>query len=533
MEYSKLNKLFNFILVIIVIIIFQNCKTYQFRSNYKDVSSLLHQEGEGKLYLKAHLKNGDVCILRDTWKIDTTKNELIGVGDRYDFNRNKIYNGDIFIPVDSISIFETNKKLNETEIDRLSTLSILTAANVGLFVFCQSNPKMCYGSCPTFYLDEFADFHYADAEGFTNAISPSMKYRDIDALNNPKVLNSNFSITMKNEALETHCLDAIKLLAYPRLEGERIYHSSNNEFYLCNKTYPVSLAIGEEGNITSLLKYDDYNERFSLSDENNMLSEEIIYLDFDSVEAAKDLGLSIHFRQTLMTTYLFYSALGYMGDEISDIFAILERDSTMRNKFDATTQLLGGMKIYLFDEKNNKWIFQNELTETGPIAVNKQFIPFKKPNISSKVKIKIVLNKGLWRIDYVALAGIKQKVNPIELIPISIFHDGIADEAALKNITSDGKYLVSMPGNKYKLNFKLPENNTDYELFLSSKGYYLEWMRSSWIKDKNLLKLKQMVDFPKFFLKREASNFKEYEATMEEQFWNSKIDTKIISCNEK
>lgn len=57
-------------------------------------------------------------------------------------------------------------------------------------------------------------------------------------------------------------------------------------------------------------------------------------------------------------------------------------------------------------------------------------------------------------------------------------------------------------------------------------------MRSHWIKDENIPKLKQMVNNPKRFLKEEAKNFKKYETSMEEAFWNSKIDTKNFSYYE-
>ena len=142
------------------------------------------------------------------------------------------------------------------------------------------------------------------------------------------------------------------------------------------------------------------------------------------------------------------------------------------------------------------------------------------------------MNKGLWRLDYVALTNIKEKVKPIEIAPTSILNKGKLDLTALAEIVNPDKYLISMPGSEYKFNFILPSDNTDYELFLYSKGYYLEWMREHWIKDKDLLKLKQMVDNPKKYLKREAKNYKSYELKMEEEFWNSKIDTKLFSYYE-
>ncbi|MCC6815266.1 MAG: hypothetical protein IT267_02520 [Saprospiraceae bacterium] len=519
---------------VIFILVIQSCVTNYFRYNYTDANSLLHEANNirTKPYLKAHLKNGDVCILKDTWKIDTLTNVLTSYGSKYNFNRIKISEGAISISLDSIAIFETNSKPKNPNAKSIITLSLLAGMDLVLGLVCLANPKACFGSCPTFYINENDNFHYADAEGFSNAISPSMEYFDIDALNGKIGISNTFSITMKNEALETHCVNDVKLLAYPRKRGERVYQSPSNEFYLCENDFPLSQALAHEGNITDLLKFPDRQERFSLSDENNLSCKEEIILNFDKVENTNDLGLILNFRQTLLTTYLFYSSMGYMGDKVSDMFALLESDEKMRKKFDATSKELGDIECYAWSHKTKTWKLQPRINETGPIAINRQFIPLDQLAFNSRIRLKLVLNKGLWRLDYVALTNIKEKVKPIEIAPTSILNKGKLDLTALAEIVNPDKYLISMPGSEYKFNFILPSDNTDYELFLYSKGYYLEWMREHWIKDKDLLKLKQMVDNPKKYLKREAKNYKSYELKMEEEFWNSKIDTKLFSYYE-
>ena len=135
-------------------------------------------------------------------------------------------------------------------------------------------------------------------------------------------------------------------------------------------------------------------------------------------------------------------------------------------------------------------------------------------------------------MDYLALTNIKEKVKPLEIAPSSILDKGKIDHKALSSINDPKKYLISMPGSAYKFNFDLPKHTDDYELFLHTKGYYLEWMREHWIKDKNLLKLRQMVEQPKKYLRVEAEAYKRYETNMEQEFWNSKIDTKIFSYYE-
>ena len=534
MKRFKLTPLRFISIFIITIVFFQACKTYYFRSDYKHANELLHSAKnlETKPFLKAHLKNGDVCILKDSWQIDTIQNVISGNGMRYNFNRVKTFEGKIKINLDSVALYETNKKLKNTETDRITALTILAVADLLGAIACATNPKACFGSCPTFYINENDNYHHSNAEGFSSAILPSLEYADIDALDNKTISNRNFSITMKNEAAETHCVKNVKLLAYPREKGQKIYQSPHNDFYLCKNTYKINDASGENGDISPLLKDKDQKEWFSLSDENNMNSKENIYVDFDNIKDEKNLGLIINFRQTLMTTYLIYNAMGYMGDEVSDFFAKAERSKTINNKLkNGLNKILGNIDIYAWNENKQKWSFQGSFNEIGPIAINHQLIPLKNSANHSKLKLKIVLNKGYWRIDYLALTNIAKKVKPIELYPKSVLNKNKLDSKALEEINSPDKYLVSMPGDKYKLNFVLPKNN-DYELFVYSKGYYLEWMRKSWYKHKNLLKLNQMFNHPKKYLKSEAKNYKRYESLMEEIFWNSKLQSDKKSCYE-
>lgn len=519
--------------IIILSCLINCCTVYKFRSNYKDIESLeastdsINQQP----YLKAHLNNGEVCVFSGSWAVDSVLNTLNGIGYKYDFNRKNIQEGVLSIPLDEVVIFETNRALGSNEHRRIRALTILTGIDVSIGAFCLANPKACFGSCPTFYIDENVDLHHADAEGFSSAVLPSMEYFDIDALDNTALNSNTFSLTMKNEAFETHCINDIKLLAYPRNPGQRIYQSPDNEFFLCEGFYELD---DNEMNkpSTQLLSEQDNHEFFSLTDEKNIHAREEIILNFHQIKNTEDLGLLIDFRQSLLSTYLFYSSMGYMGNDVGHFFTKLELDEALRMKIKDAIDLLGGIDIYLFNEENSNWELQNSCYEAGPIAVNKQLIPLQKTTPSSDVKIKIVLNKGLWRIDYVALSKIKKKVDPIEISPGSILNKGVNDARAMKEIDDPENYLISFPGNEYTFTFELPENDTDYELFLYSKGYYLEWMRNNWLKDKNLFKLNLLLKNPEKYYRKEARKYKEYENTMEEVFWSSRINTKTYNAYE-
>jgi hypothetical protein len=527
--------------IISVIVIFtgllfysSGCGKFYFRSEYKNANELLHDSRllSTKPFLKAHYKNGNVCVLYDTWQITNSGDVVQGKGTLYDFNRRRMFDGNYSIAVDSVAIFESNVKIDNPEAGRVAALTVLIGID-GLFgLICLSNPKACFGSCPTFYVNPNDQFHYSDAEGFSSAISPNMEYGDIDALRVTSSRQQNFTIFMKNEALETHCIKDIKLLAYPIQEGQSVFQTNHDAFLRCGKSHHPVKAIGEEGDVTDLLSVDDRLERFSLTDPKNLSSKEEIYISFDQLNHGKKYGLLIDFRQTLLTTFLIYNAIGYMGDEVGDFFARIERGENVQQKLKSgIMKELGEIEVHVWDDKAGDYVYQGGLFETGPIAINRQLVPFEIQPSKGNMKLKLVLNKGLWRIDCTKLVELQTEVQPIVIIPSKIFKQDSTGGTQLHLDDLKKQHLVSLPSDLYEWTFNLPDPNQDYQLFLYSKGYYLEWMRSSWLKDKNLLLLRKIIENPAAYLKDQARQYKIYEQHMEHEFWGSRIDIKSISSN--
>lgn len=508
------------------------CSNYQFRSSYRSANDLLHDMNKIKEqpFLKAHHASGRVYVLGQDWRFDTLKSMIIGKGILYDFNRKVLSQGVLEFSIDSILIFETNRKIVNPESSRITALSILTGVNLAIGVLCYTNPKVCFGSCPTFYMDGHSNIHQADAEGFSNAIAPSLEYTDIDALNNPQ-LNGKFALTMKNEALETHVVRQVNLLAVPRIAGQTILHARNNTFYSNEAMYkPIAVNDGQQTVINKLLQSEG-DEWFSLADENNMSSKQELIAEFDVPEGSGKVGLSIHFRQTLMTTYLIYSALQYMGDEVSDVFATIESNPQLRNDLNKGIHgELGEIEVWYWNKATSAWELQGSVYETGPIAINKQVVPFTVM-AEGKTRIKLRLNRGLWRIDQISLASGLKEVQPIELQPSEVYYKGHKDATALAKLTKPEELLLSMPGDEFRMVYHLPDTS-DYALFISSRGYYLQWMRDNWVDMKNMRKLRTMITQPAKYLRAEAKAYKSYEAAMEDAFWNSRIDTKTVNYYE-
>jgi len=266
----------------------------------------------------------------------------------------------------------------------------------------------------------------------------------------------------------------------------------------------------------------DHRERFSASDSDNLASREVIEMSFENVTEG-DHGLIIGCRQTLLTTYLFYQSLAYLGKSAGYFAAKIENgDKALQNKVNKVWEVLGGIEIFI-RESDGKWKKVDQIGEMGPLATDVHLVklPFTG---TRKIDIKLRLTKGLWRIDYLALGKIEQKIDAIIIEPSFVVSENCANsnEKAKALLKNPDDPLVTLPGDTYDLVYSMPDISSDYEIYLHSKGYYIEWMRETWLAEENHKRAALLFGFPKLFMKMAANDFKNVEPSMEESFWNSK-----------
>jgi hypothetical protein len=514
-------------IILLIMVALFSCRHYvsnSFRQTYTDFDEVGDKDPARVPFFKIHFENGEVSVL-EKWDLNEPRDTISGEGLLYDFNRNVIKEGALAFSVDEIAIVETNQlaAIQSKDQGRIAALSILTGANVALDIFCITNPKACFGSCPTFYVDENSDIHAANAEGFSSSTAPCLEKADLDPLQY-STASETFFLTMKNEAMETHMVNKLSLEAVLKNKDEKVYVDKNNNYYTSNQLYQPKAARVEKEDIKQNISAIDEQAYFSTTDSTDLFAQEEIILDFDQLPEG-EYGIVLNYRQTLLTTFLFYTGLSLMGDEVGDFVAKMETNSFVRQMVINHFDHFGKIKISSWDAANNRWNFIEELDEKGPIAKNLILVPVsqQKP-VNGKLKIKLELTKGLWRLDYLALSLIADKVEPVKISPSSIEVIDGADYTLEEVMNDDDSYLISFPGNEFKFKFDLPEmaENKNYELFLSSKGYYLEWVRQEWLKDKNTLKLnKVLLNDPQTW-KELAQEFKTMEHEMETVFWNSK-----------
>jgi len=506
---------------------FQQCTTQ------KVSRELIEVENAKKLnprreYLKVHMKNGELYVLNN-WKAEESMRFIEGMGTHLDQNRKPISDKQVEvssaypssnqslqkfrIPYDDIVIVETNDKGRNPGVAAMVVTSVLT---VPVAIACIMNPKSCFGSCPTFYVP-YADGEKLVAEGFSSSISQSLEERDVDRFNF-SFASGPIEITMKNEALETHMIKSVNLLVCDKAPENMVYEARNARFFEVDSVATPQKAVYNSTSILEELTNLDEKEWYSLADSRNLASKEEILLEFDSFQSLN--GLIIDKRQSLMTTFLFYQMLAFSGNTTSYLISAMETHKPKyQNRVSKMYELLGGIEVAIRDEKGN-WNTVEEITESGPIASDSRLIPLPKVN-SEKLQIRLRLTKGLWRINMVNLASIHGEVIPQRVQPDIVLANNSLDDFSLSRINDTTQYLVTYPGDEFRISFPV-ESSPSQQYFLESQGYYIEWMREEWLKEENYARVKWAMLFPSSFLKKTASIYKQNEIEMEAIFWSSK-----------
>ncbi len=471
------------------------------------------QHGSG--FLKAHMVAGDMYVLND-WRIDSTQTRIIGNGNHLDWNRELLDSGLCSVLLDSVVIFETNEVHPSAAV---SALGLVTVASVAVSIICIANPKACFGSCPTFYVDD-GDSLLLQAEGFSSSVAPSLEATDIDALYRAKFSGATTTITMTNEAYETHVVRHADLLAVEKSPPGRIMSTSDKQFWEVLESVAPNVNADQSGMGTSLVADFDGDEWFSLADSTDLSTKEEIELQFPTINGER-FGIAIASRQSLMSTYLFYQTLAYMGTGAGEIFAALERRGpAMISEFRSFGEDLGNIEVLLLDSVGN-WKSAGVIRETGPLATDMHLL-LLPPDVSSPTSVRIRVTKGYWRLDQIALVSVGEQRMPQRIHPSGASRQGNSDPAALAALLDDALTLVTLPGDTVQLIYELPQPPQDYEYFLESRGYYLEWMRENWLEQEDRAMAMQVITNPQSALKTLAADYKRIEAQMEDYFWRSR-----------
>jgi hypothetical protein len=471
--------------------------------------------------LKVHLSSGELIVLR-SWKATPDKERLTGEGQAYTITREKKGPaGQQEVRLADVALLETDSPASVTSVG-LGLVATTTVVLGGISGYCAINPKGCFGSCPTFYLEDAGggEPERPQAEGFSESIARVLEARDVDALHAARSGGSDVSISMRNEALETHAVRRVRLLAAPRPRGGRVLAGTDDRFYPAPGLVPPLSCRAPEGDCRDALRDLDGQDRPSAADGADLAAREEIELRFPPAHGPS--GIAIAARQTLLSTFLFYQTMAFTGRGAGEFLAALERGGPEAGRRAlGMARVLGGIDVEVA-EGDGFWRPIGRFDEAGPIAGDLQVVPFAGAG-AAPLHVRLRLARGHWRLDAVALAALAEPVAPVALDPVSVESDGRTDERARVTLAQGAEHLVTRPGDAYRLTFRLPPSGPSLELFLESEGFYYEWMRSEWLAESDPAMAALALVDPAEALRRLAPAYKAEEPRLERSFWASRF----------
>jgi hypothetical protein len=465
-------------------------------------------------FLKAHFRDGRLLVLSN-WRTDPGTQTISGAGIMFDLNRHRIDSAQYEISSDSIALFETNALSTSPG---NTALTLMTGVSAAMTLLCIANPKACFGSCPTFYVEDSSGFHLL-AEGFSSSIAPALEETDTDALSPGDRKDDVIELVMKNEALETHVVRSVKLKAVPLRADEWAYHFADGTIGVTSgQVSPTGAHAGKE-DCLDLVRRHDGLERSGFADSTNLAAEEDIILEFPDLPA-RTRGLILSCRQSLLSTYLFYQSLAYLGSSAGSTLARLSTDTALVGVIRRWVQVIGTIHVSVMGNDGD-WTEVGTICESGPLATDTHLL--RLPGwVKGPVSVKLRLTKGAWRIDYAALAAIERMAVPRTYVPAQLLRNGNDDPDALAGLRDSTKPLATLPGDVVTFRFQMPTEREREALFLESRGYYLEWMRQEWEKEENPVMATMLFQSPESVLRFLAPGFKKLEPSMEQSFWGSR-----------
>lgn len=470
------------------------------------------------LALKVHMKSGELYVL-DSWRVVDETRTIEGHGTRYTALREPAATATQHIPMDAIALLETSAA-HTAYPGGVQALAVMTTVFGSLAAICAANPKSCFGSCPTFYVDGDADV--PQAEGFSASIARSLEERDVDHLYRVRPAGRDLVLVMRNEALETHAVRSVRLLALPRPPGGRVFASPDGRFHPAREVLAPIECHAAEGDCLAAVEAVDHRERTSLADGDDLAARETVDLVLPALPGPR--GVVIGARQSLLSTFLLYQTMAYMGRQVGDWLAALERlPPTPPAQALSLSRVLGGIDVEVSDD-GREWRTVGTFDEAGPLAGDVQVFPLPASGETAPTRVRLRMAKGSWRLDYVALSSLGPELAPQVIEPRRVSRAGRRDDLALDALGHD-RYLVTVPGDAYRLTFPLPERppEQDLELFLESRGYYYEWMRAEWLEEEDPAMVDMILAWPEEALRHLAPAYKQREGAMEESFWRSRF----------
>lgn len=420
---------------------------------------------------------------------------VTGNGTMYKMINTLGINSKYSIHLDSVMAVTTHdSKLDGTRATAHVLLYLFGIPTTVSAVYCLTCPKCCFGSCPTIYSYDGVKYNF-ETELFSYSIAKPMEDSDLDVLYQEAPENGIYNLKITNEALETHYINRMGLVTANHPSGTKLLPSSKGEYIVVREPLPPLEAKNIEGkDVTSLVNSPDGNYYRSGSDMVKNLKSGVYYdwLDITTKvpENAYRVKIILRYRNTLLSTILFYEVvLGSQGIDAINWINEMNNNERYASQFNFVYQTFSGIQIS--SDNNGKHIRKGSFADAGPLNWKYSAEKFDI-NGEHELKIRLQFIPDNFMIDYIAFDfsdGSDDAVTFEEIDPFEI-KDGEGNQrnecaGLLKN--ADDDYLVTNPGDSYNIQYRYTKRyDCEQTFFVTSRGYYNEWIRGSWIKNNRL-----------------------------------------------
>jgi len=427
--------------------------------------------------VKAHLKDGSTVVYANG--VTVAGGTLQGTGVRYDL---ALANPVIVasIPLDSVIGMESF----QTRVNVGPTVAVNTLIGAGALVGSVALFKAIFGSCPTVYSDNGVE----EAELFSNSIAPLFEARDVDRLRAQPDASGMLKLEVRNEAMETHYINHLQLFEVKHAADEFVLPDAQDRPVIVRGIRtPADIAARSGQNLNATLgAADGVFYQTDLRRIEGATAEDLNdWIDLTAAvpEGANSTTLVFRLRNSLLETTLLYDVmLAPAGARSVDWLGTGHISTTVQMGLWYERRL--GLHISVFRDGAYQEVAR--VADAGPIFWRDvaAVIPVQPGETSLRVRLSFLADH--WRVDRIGVASAERGVEP-RVIPISEVTGagGRPDNAARESLSApDDRYLQTGPGDRFFAGFHVgPAPSGELRTFLlSSQGYYIEWIRGTWIQ---------------------------------------------------
>lgn len=431
--------------------------------------------------VKAHLTDGGTVLYRAG--IVLRGDSVFGTGTRYSLTLAD--SAPVApLPLDSVVAMESfHAAVRPGETFLVSAVATAGATAISIAIICAIDPK-CFGSCPTVYTDS-AGTALLEAEGFSYSIAPLFERRDVDRLRAQPDSGGTLRLEIRNEALETHFINHVELLAAEHAPDEWVTTDPHGQPVAVRGLAPPAAARDRAGRdvLAALRAHDGQvftTDPRTLAAATARDLDDWIDLELAAPAGADSVALAFRLRNSLLATVLLYDLmLGEQGPRALDWLARdLSRIGPAVRVGRWAVQHLG-LRLLVWD--GAQWRAAGRFADSGPVAW-KDVVALVPTLGQTHVRVRLQFAADNWRLDRVAVAAAWRRIEPVT-IPLAAVYDaaGARDSAAqLALAAPDERYLESSGGRWMRVEFRPPAGAVR-TYFLAWQGYYIEWLRRDWL----------------------------------------------------